>query len=291
MLCPTQDFYYDENKTVIKHLPETETFTYTFSFTLDEMLSDANYELILSTASGKYVSYESYYIVVGGKEETFETGDFSAFDWQSEGNGYWYIDSVSPYLGNYCARSSFINDGGRAQLSIEVEFLNDAEISFYKKVSSDNSAVYKNGLYFLVDDFIFGDWCGEFDWSKSTFKIEKGTHVLKWIFRRIVVLHENEEYTMIDNIMFPPNAVVLDVKVEEEKTMSVYPNPTNGIIRLLLDDMQYDITIYDFMGRTVKNYKYMTGYCDLDLMDMKNGMYFINIRNDNFNTTQKIIKK
>ena len=35
----------------------------------------------------------------------------------------------------------------------------------------------------------------------------------------------------------------------------------------------------------------MTGYCELDLMDMKNGMYFINIRNDNFNTTQKIIKK
>ncbi len=291
VLCPTMDFYYDENKTVIKHLPETETFTYTFSFRLDEMLPDANYELILSTASGKYVSYESYYIVVGGKEETFETGDFSAFDWQFIGNGSWAIDSVSPYQGNYCAKASYKNYGGWMKLLIEVEFLNDAEISFYKKISSTKTIVYQNALYFNVDDFCFDDWCGELDWSKSTYKIEKGKHVLDWQFQRIVVMDENEEYAMIDNIMFPPDAIVLDVKVEEEKTMSVYPNPTNGVIKLQLDDKQYDVTIYDFMGRVMNTYKCMTGYCEFDLMDMKNGMYFINIRNDNFNTTQKIIKR
>ena len=291
VLCPTMDFYYDENKTVIKHLPETETFTYTFSFRLDEMLPDANYELILSTASGKYVSYESYYIVVGGKEETFETGDFSAFDWQFIGNGSWAIDSVSPYQGNYCAKASYKNYGGWMKLLIEVEFLNDAEISFYKKISSTKTIVYQNALYFNVDDFCFDDWCGELDWSKSTYKIEKGKHVLDWQFQRIVVMDENEEYAMIDNIMFPPDAIVLDVKVEEEKTMSVYPNPTNGVMKLQLDDKQYDVTIYDFMGRVMNTYKCMTGYCEFDLTDMKNGMYFINIRNDNFNTTQKIIKR
>ena len=291
VLCPTQNFYYDENTTIVEYLPEAETFTYTFSFRLDEMLPDANYELILSTSSGKYVSYESYYIVVGGKEETFETGDFSAFDWQFIGNGSWAIDSVSPYQGNYCAKASYKNYGGWMKLLIEVEFLNDAEISFYKKISSTNTMVYQNALYFNVDDFCFGDWCGELDWSKSTYKIEKGKHVLNWQFQRIVVMDENEEYAMIDNIMFPPDAIVLDVKVEEEKTMSVYPNPTNGVMKLQLDDKQYDVTIYDFMGRVMNTYKCMTGYCEFDLMDMKNGMYFINIRNDNFNTTQKIIKR
>lgn len=291
VLCPTQNFYYDENTTIVEYLPEAETFTYTFSFRLDEMLPDANYELILSTSSGKYVSYESYYIVVGGKEETFETGDFSAFDWQFIGNGSWAIDSVSPYQGNYCAKASYKNYGGWMKLLIEVEFLNDAEISFYKKISSTNTMFYQNALYFNVDDFCFGDWCGELDWSKSTYKIEKGKHVLDWQFQRIVVMDENEEYAMIDNIMFPPDAIVLDVKVEEEKTMSVYPNPTNGVMKLQLDDKQYDVTIYDFMGRVMNTYKCMTGYCEFDLMDMKNGMYFINIRNDNFNTTQKIIKR
>lgn len=291
VLCPTQNFYYDENTTIVKYLPEAETFTYTFPFRLDEMLPDANYELILSTSSGKYVSYESYYIVVGGKEETFETGDFSAFDWQFIGNGSWAIDSVSPYQGNYCAKASYKNYGGWMKLLIEVEFLNDAEISFYKKISSTKTTFYQNALYFNVDDFCFGDWCGELDWSKSTYKIEKGKHVLDWQFQRIVVMDENEEYAMIDNIMFPPDAIVLDVKVEEEKTMSVYPNPTNGVMKLQLDDKQYDVTIYDFMGRVMNTYKCMTGYCEFDLMDMKNGMYFINIRNDNFNTTQKIIKR
>lgn len=291
VLCPTQNFYYDENTTIVEYLPEAETFTYTFSFRLDEMLPDANYELILSTSSGKYVSYESYYIVVGGKEETFETGDFSAFDWQFRGHGSWAIDSVSPYQGNYCAKASYKNYGGWMKLLIEVEFLNDAEISFYKKISSTNTMFYQNALYFNVDDFCFGDWCGELDWSKSTYKIEKGKHVLNWQFQRIVVMDENEEYAMIDNIMFPPDAIVLDVKVEEEKTMSVYPNPTNGVMKLQLDDKQYDVTIYDFMGRVMNTYKCMTGYCEFDLMDMKNGMYFINIRNDNFNTTQKIIKR
>lgn len=291
VLCPTQNFYYDENTTIVEYLPEAETFTYTFSFRLDEMLPDANYELILSTSSGKYVSYESYYIVVGGKEETFETGDFSAFDWQFKGHGSWAIDSVSPYQGNYCAKASYKNYGGWMKLLIEVEFLNDAEISFYKKISSTHTMFYQNALYFNVDDFCFGDWCGELDWSKSTYKIEKGKHVLNWQFQRIVVMDENEEYAMIDNIMFPPDAIVLDVKVEEEKTMSVYPNPTNGVMKLQLDDKQYDVTIYDFMGRVMNTYKCMTGYCEFDLMDMKNGMYFINIRNDNFNTTQKIIKR
>ena len=227
----------------------------------------------------------------GFPPQAINAKDFSAFDWQFIGNGSWAIDSVSPYQGNYCAKASYKNYGGWMKLLIEVEFLNDAEISFYKKISSTNTMFYQNALYFNVDDFCFGDWCGELDWSKSTYKIEKGEHVLNWQFQRIVVMDENEEYAMIDNIMFPPDAIVLDVKVEEEKTMSVYPNPTNGVMKLQLDDKQYDVTIYDFMGRVMNTYKCMTGYCEFDLMDMKNGMYFINIRNDNFNTTQKIIKR
>lgn len=287
VICPTLDFYYDENETIIDYLPATDTFSYVFNFTMDEMTPNANFELILSTTSGKYAASDSYYVLIGASEETFETGDFSSFDWQLS-TYEWFIDSISPYQGNYCAKKSFFETGGWGELILEIDFLNDAEISFYKKVSSLEGV---NCLYFYVDSYEYGRWSGEVDWSKYTCKLPKGKHKLRWRFYKFFVLNIEEEYAMIDNIILPPNAVVLDVETTEQKSMSVYPNPTDGRLVLQLDDNQYDVVILDVMGRAVKEYKSMSGYGEMNISDLYDGIYFINIKNNDYSITHKIMKK
>lgn len=73
--------------------------------------------------------------------------------------------------------------------------------------------------------------------------------------------------------------------------MSVYPNPTDGRLVLQLDDNQYDVVIFDVMWQAVKEYKSMSGFSEMNISDLYDGIYFINIMNNDYSITHKIMKK
>lgn len=96
------------------------------------------------------------------------------------------------------------------------------------------------------------------------------------------------------------NTIVLPTNIEENKhpnTVSVYPNPTNGSLRVsfnITDENEVSIALFDITGRKVNEFiqnKSMNGnqVLDLNLSDVKSGIYFLTIKTGNKSYTNKIV--
>ncbi len=89
------------------------------------------------------------------------------------------------------------------------------------------------------------------------------------------------------------------LKTEEEKQevsdITVYPNPTNGIVNISLpQDAKYKgIEIYSVMGRIVhkEDAKKDRLNIAINLSNNKRGLYFIKVKFDDYVITKKIILK
>lgn len=152
-------------------------------------------------ADNEYVTNTSVYIVVGLITEGFESGDFSAFPWQFSGDADWIIDNSVYYEGSFSARSGDIDDDQSSSMSLEICVLNDSEISFVKKVSSEGSYDY---LKFYIDGSENGAWDGDQDWSIVTYPIIEGVHTLSWSFEKDYSVSTGSDCGWIDFITFPP---------------------------------------------------------------------------------------
>jgi hypothetical protein len=86
-------------------------------------------------------------------------------------------------------------------MSLEICVLNNSEISFVKKVSSEGSYDY---LRFYIDDTEKGAWDGDQDWSIVTFPIIEGVHTLSWSFEKDYSVSTGSDCGWIDFITFPP---------------------------------------------------------------------------------------
>ncbi|MCD4694679.1 MAG: T9SS type A sorting domain-containing protein [Bacteroidales bacterium] len=132
--------------------------------------------------------------------EDFETGDFSAYEWEFEGNAEWVIDSSDPYEGDYSAKSGSISDNQTTSLTITLEVANDDEISFYYKVSSESTYDY---LKFYIDNTMKDEWSGEVSWSLASYDITDGNHTLKWEYSKDYSVSSGSDCGWVDYIEFP----------------------------------------------------------------------------------------
>ena len=89
------------------------------------------------------------------------------------------------------------------------------------------------------------------------------------------------------------NVTINDINMSVEDSfndlISVYPNPTNGLINLnFTNDVSFDI--FSINGKLTKSY---TNFKDnqLDLSYLPKGVYFIQFQIDNKIIVKKIIKK
>jgi len=94
----------------------------------------------------------------------------------------------------------------------------------------------------------------------------------------------------VDNFRITTTA--LSVKDNTLASLSVYPNPSNGIVNisnannLIIDS----VSITDLNGRTVKQFS--NNVTDqINISDLSTGMYLMNISTDQGSVTKKIVKK
>ncbi|MFP5471229.1 MAG: T9SS type A sorting domain-containing protein [Bacteroidia bacterium] len=83
----------------------------------------------------------------------------------------------------------------------------------------------------------------------------------------------------------------LSVKENKEETLlkSVYPNPSNGEVTLMLNPTKpINIDFYDITGKIILNYSDYTG-SELTIRNLKQGVYFVKVYDDTYQTTQRII--
>ena len=125
----------------------------------------------------------------------------------------WHSDDTFAYEGTYSIKSGTISDNQQSSISINLDVIEDSQISFYKKVSCEATGSitgnYYDYLAFLIDGIEVDKWAGEIDWTLETFPVEIGTHTFEWLFIKDGGVTSGSDAVWIDFIVFN----ILDVVI------------------------------------------------------------------------------
>ena len=99
-----------------------------------------------------------------------------------------------------------------------------------------------------------------------------------------------------------PNQIInlnstLSTNEFELANVSIWPNPTKRDINIKLDNLltnnKVSVNIYDIQGRLINSFEYKVDskvlYKTIDLYYIQNGLYLVEIKQDNFKATKRII--
>jgi hypothetical protein len=92
---------------------------------------------------------------------------------------------------------------------------------------------------------------------------------------------------------FKVNLLQNSVLSSTENTISnfrIYPNPTNSILNVNSSKNNYSIKIYNLVGQLVHSKENNDGFQNLDVRNLNSGLYFIELKSDDFLETQKFYK-
>ena len=263
-------------------------FTADVTFTLDEDTPEGiAYNFIITVTAGNYECEYQHAIAIGNVVEDWETGDFSKFDWVHNNYNNWYIVDENPYEGTYCARSGNISDSQNTSLSLTIDLFQEGEVSFYKRVSSESSY---DKLYFYIDGVEKGNWSGEVAWSKESYTLTPGQHELKWAYSKDGSVSNGEDCAWIDYISFPPTEIITEISETTLNEMAIYPNPSHGSFSINLPEEHCQVVIYNNMGQVIYQSE-GSGLSEFSINGLGNGVYFVNVKSSQSNTTQKLIVK
>lgn len=182
-------------------IPAGETATVSAAFSASSMISgNCSLEVLYHFEASNYGLKGIELLNIGTVKETFETGDFSAFDWETLGGSSWFIDNSTANTGTYSARTGAISHSNLTTLQVEMEVSEDGVISFFKKICTEAN---KDILTFYIDNAAKGEWSGEIDWSRETFAVTAGTHKFKWIYMKNGSGSYGDDCCWIDDVQFP----------------------------------------------------------------------------------------
>ncbi len=139
-------------------------------------------------------------LMVGLTVEDFETGDFSRMEWEMSGAADWVIDGNVPQEGNFCARSGSIGDNCQSMMSVSGYVIEESDISFHYKVSSEDNYDY---FRFYIDGEMQFQISGELPWMPATYEIPVGHHTFAWRYHKDGGAIEGDDCAWVDYIIFP----------------------------------------------------------------------------------------
>jgi len=154
----------------------------------------------MEVIAGAYNASESFMTSIGLLIEDWETGGFNKLPWTMGGNADWTLVTDDPYEGVYCARSGYITDSQISNLEVTVSVTGGGEITFFRKVSSENGYDY---LRFFIDDILIDEWEGDISWDQVGYVITSGVHTFTWQYYKDGSVSSGEDCAWIDNIVFP----------------------------------------------------------------------------------------
>jgi hypothetical protein len=150
------------------------------------------------------------HLVISGIAEDWESGGFTQFAWESQGNKPWVINFLNPYEGSYSAKSGVISDGQSSSLIITLDVIGYDDISFYRKVSSQEGSDF---LKFFVDDMLVDQWSGNKPWESVTYDIKPGLRTFRWTYQKDGAFSQGFDAGYLDYIVFPSSNISGELKV------------------------------------------------------------------------------
>jgi hypothetical protein len=171
-----------------------------FNVSVDENTEVGHMSLFDFSLNGAndYSFADQFTEIVGLVLEDFETGDFSAFDW--EFNDFPWQITDQAFEGNYAAVSADIDDGASTSMQVTLNIANGGEISFYYKVSSEANYDF---FHFYIDDVEQDSWSGDIDWTQATYNVSMGEHTFKWEYEKDGSVSNGSDCAWLDYIVFP----------------------------------------------------------------------------------------
>ncbi len=262
---------------------------------------DFDFEL---TADNGVLVTDMFSLVVGLDIEDFESGDFSTHNWNFGGSENWVIDPNS-YEGLFSAKSGDINNDSSSDIFIILNVLQESEISFWKKVSSEANFDY---FRFYIDGEMIGEWSGEEDWSEESYIVTAGNHVFQWKYEKDGAVTAGDDCVWLDYIIFPvtyqsSGAGGTTIPMATE-LIGNFPNPFNPstTISFTLFNGHTGITeldIYNLKGQKVKtlvqsilqtgNHEIIWNGTDDDQKSVSSGIYFYKLKTKDYEKINKMI--
>ncbi|MDY5969204.1 MAG: C25 family cysteine peptidase [Bacteroidales bacterium] len=138
--------------------------------------------------------------------ETFESGDFSSFNWSHNAHP-WLVDSTNSRNGRYCARSyTFGENAGNMVSSMTLQWTStiDDSISYYRKVSSEPNY---DLFFFYIDGALVDAASGEENWTYRSFPVPAGTHTFKFSYEKDYSYSQGSDCAWVDDINLPSNVL------------------------------------------------------------------------------------
>jgi hypothetical protein len=203
LTCTSTYITINNNETYIDTLNVNETFGNDFSISIDSSApvgTIAEFQFIFGDAH--YKDTLNISLPIGLIIESFETGDFSAYNWQQGGNANWNVVSLSPQDGSYCAQSGDINDNQTSEMSLQLNNVPAGQsISFYYKVSSESTYDF---LKFYVNGTEVQTWSGEIPWTQYTYNFSSaGNYTIKFAFEKDGSVSSGSDCGWIDYLVLP----------------------------------------------------------------------------------------
>ena len=289
--------------------PETKTstaqnpsFTFTKAGTYDVKLKVSNDEETSIETKADYISIGDFLLF-----QDFNSGSFGNWETISIiGDQKWIISSNGGPDGTPCAQMNGYSGGNNAN----EDWLVSPEISAASFILSFDNAKNFNGenLKLLVSEDYSGNVANA-TWNELQYIASAGDY--KWVNSGEIkytpkrgTVHIAFKYVSstsagalwrVDNIMVK-NAGSQSIGENENAVVKIYPNPTNGALRVENGELRVEnIRIFDVMGRLVANETQnplgVASTLRLDISHLPSGVYFLQITMENGVITQKIIKQ
>lgn len=253
--------------------------------------------------AGAYTDQITINLPIGISIEDWESETFDTYDWSNETSNPWVIVSDVVYDGNNSAKSGAISNSQNSSLTIEIETNTADTISFYKKVSCEESpydGYWYDFLKFEINGLESGQWDGEIDWSREAYAANSGTNTFKWTYKKDNMQSDGADAAWIDNIILPPHAEVIVTQytsVINSQVFKLFPNPAKDIINIsytLANQEDIQIHINDVNGRLVKsivNKPQVSGSYSSQItgLNLESGVYFVNFITKNDRSVKKLI--
>ncbi len=131
--------------------------------------------------------------------DDFESGNLSRLPWLTDLSSGWIIQPEVSLDGDFALKSGAIIDGQESVITVSVD-CNNGKGSFYVKLDSE---INWDKLMFLIDGRVVETWSGKVEWNKYEFNLSKGSHELKWIYKKDFANSVGADAAWIDNIKLP----------------------------------------------------------------------------------------
>lgn len=132
--------------------------------------------------------------------EGFESGDFTALDWQMGGEAAWQTVSTGAHEGAFAARSGAIGDGQSSVLEVTLD-LTGWEVDTIGFAYRPSSEAGYDFLRFYIDGVEQGSWSNVWsEYQTQTFAITPGVRTFKWVYSKDASDGAGEDCAWIDAV-------------------------------------------------------------------------------------------